>query len=144
MRRASLYYPLWTKFLGIPSYIPCYISLVYIYRRVVELTYSRSRTRPLIYRRRWRLLPTINRNNLIKPEASISISFFHLACVSLFHIIEICYLFWDSKRKLKEMVNWKICVAIWRPYSTTNEGEWALQRTMKPAGLQDCVCQSWP
>jgi len=29
-----------------------------------------------------------------------------------------------------------ICVAIWRPYSTMNEGEvWALQRTTKPAGL---------
>jgi len=30
-----------------------------------------------------------------------------------------------------------ICVAIWRPYSTTNEGEvLALQRTNKPAGLR--------
>jgi len=30
-----------------------------------------------------------------------------------------------------------ICVAIWRPYLTTNEGEvWALQRTTKPAGLR--------
>jgi len=30
-----------------------------------------------------------------------------------------------------------ICVAIWRPYSTTNEGEvWALQRTTKSAGLR--------
>jgi len=30
-----------------------------------------------------------------------------------------------------------ICVAIWRPYSTTNEDEvWALQRTKKPAGLR--------
>jgi len=29
-----------------------------------------------------------------------------------------------------------ICAAIWRPYSTTNEGEvWGLQRTKKPVGL---------
>jgi len=33
-----------------------------------------------------------------------------------------------------------ICAAVWRPYSTTNEGEvWALQRTRN---LQDCVCHS--
>jgi len=31
----------------------------------------------------------------------------------------------------------RACVAAWRPYSTTNEGEvWALQRTKKPAGLR--------
>jgi len=30
-----------------------------------------------------------------------------------------------------------ICAAVWRPYSTTNEGEvWALQPTKKPAGLR--------
>jgi len=35
-----------------------------------------------------------------------------------------------------------ICAAVWRPYSTTNEGEvWALKRTRN---LQDCVFHSWP
>jgi len=33
-----------------------------------------------------------------------------------------------------------ICVTIWCPYSTTNEGEvWALQRTTKPEGLRMSV-----
>jgi len=30
-----------------------------------------------------------------------------------------------------------ICAAVWRPYSTTNEGEvWALKTDQKPAGLR--------